>query len=87
MTLLRAVVHASGIEAGMHCRITTSPDQRWMAQMARNMSLADESFLKGCRYLLHDRDTKFCTALHWGSWKLSGIKTVKLPPRSPEFER
>src|SRR6266571_595376 len=42
--------------------ITTSPDRRWMEQMARNMSLADVGFLNGCRYLLHDRDAKFCSA-------------------------
>lgn len=34
--------------------ITISPNERWMAQMARNISLAEEGFLNGCRYLLHD---------------------------------
>ena len=42
--------------------ITTSPDSRWMGQMARNVTLADIGFLSGCRYLLHDRDAKFCAA-------------------------
>ena len=42
--------------------ITSSPDQRWMEQMARNISFADTGFLHGCRYLLHDRDAKFCNA-------------------------
>jgi transposase len=40
--------------------ITTSPDQHWMEQMARNLSMAEVGFLSGCRYLLHDRDAKFC---------------------------
>ena len=62
--------------------ITTSPDRRWMEQMARNISFVDVGFLKGCRYLLHDRDTKFCVAFD-GILDAVGIKAVKLPPRSP----
>ena len=30
--------------------LTASPDQAWMKQMARNMTLADTGFLRGCRY-------------------------------------
>jgi transposase InsO family protein len=40
--------------------------------------------LNGCRYLLHDRDTKFsaafCEILH-----SSGIQPLALPPRSPNL--
>jgi len=64
--------------------MTTSPDQRWMEQMARNVSLAEIGFLSGCRYLLHDRDTKFCAAFD-GIMEAVGIKPVKLPPRSPNL--
>ena len=34
--------------------ITPWPDQRWMAQMARNVTMEAEGFLCGYRYLLHD---------------------------------
>ena len=64
--------------------ITMSPDQHWMEQMARNISFADEGFLKGCRYLLHDRDAKFCSAFT-GILEAVGIKTMKLPARSPNL--
>ena len=64
--------------------VTTSPDQRWMEQMARNVSLAEIGFLSGCRYLLHDRNTKFCAAFD-GILEAVGIKAVKLPPRSPNL--
>ena len=64
--------------------ITTSPDQRWMEQMARNMGLADIGFLNGCRYLLHDRDAKFCAAFA-GILEAVGIKAIKLPARSPNL--
>jgi len=57
--------------------ITTSPDRGWMEQMARNISCADTGFLNGCRYLLHDRDSKFCNAFT-GILEAVGIQTVKL---------
>ena len=64
--------------------MTPSPDQAWMKQMARNMTLADTGFLCGCKYLLHDRDTKFCAAFD-GIIQAVGIKAVTLPPRSPNL--
>jgi len=64
--------------------ITTSPDSRWMGQMARNVTLADIGFLCGCRYLLHDRDAKFCAAFE-GILEAAGIQVVTLPPRSPNL--
>ncbi len=64
--------------------ITTSPDQRWMQPMARNISFADTGFLNGCRYLLHDRDAKSCVAFD-GILKAVGIQPVKLPPQSPNL--
>ena len=41
-----------------------------------------EGFLCGCRYLLHDREAKFCAALD-GILAALGMKAVKLPPQSP----
>ena len=64
--------------------ITTSPDGRWMKQMARNVTQADIGFLYGCRYLLHDRDAKFCTGFD-AILESVGIRAVRLPPRSPNL--
>ena len=64
--------------------ISTSPNQGWMEQMARNLSFAEVGFLQGCRYLLHDRDAKFSAAFS-GILEAVGIKSVKLPPRSPNL--
>ena len=64
--------------------ITTSPDQGWMEQMARNLSFAEVGFLNGCRYLLHDRDANFCAAFT-RTLEAVRIKSVKLPPRSPNL--
>ena len=55
-----------------------------MQQMARNMTLADIGFLSGCRYLLHDRDAKFCAAFD-GILEAAGIQALTLPPRSPNL--
>src|ERR1017187_2890232 len=40
--------------------ITPHPDQQWMEQMGRNVTMQKWGFLANSRYLLHDRDTKFC---------------------------
>jgi hypothetical protein len=34
-------------------------DQRWMIQVARNVTMADWGFLVPGHYLLHDRDSKY----------------------------
>src|SRR6195256_5382411 len=38
--------------------ITVHPDEPWMKQIARNVTMEDCGALRDCRYLLHDRDTK-----------------------------
>src|SRR5215472_5961831 len=40
--------------------ITPYPDQEWMEQQARTVTMNDWNFLGRSRYLLHDRDGKFC---------------------------
>ena len=42
--------------------ITLAPEGERMKQMARNVTQTGDGFLNGCRYLLHDRDTKFSAA-------------------------
>src|SRR5215469_15645697 len=39
--------------------ITVHPDEPWMNQIARNVTMDGWGALRDCRYLLHDRDTKF----------------------------
>jgi hypothetical protein len=38
--------------------ITVHPDERWMQQIARNVTMEGCGTLRDSRYLLHDRDTK-----------------------------
>jgi transposase InsO family protein len=56
----------------------------WMSQIARNLTAADEGILSGKRYLIHDRDPLF-TAEFLNMLAAAGIKSVKLPPRSPNL--
>ena len=60
---------------------TPNPHESWMKQIARNCTDAVDGFLTGKRYLIIDRDGKFCPALH-RMLKDSGVEPVLLPPRS-----
>jgi hypothetical protein len=42
--------------------ITSHPDNRWMTQIARNLTDLNDGFLRGKRYLILDRDTKYSDA-------------------------
>ena len=57
--------------------ITDQPDAMEMEQMARNATLEELGCLHPCRYLLHDRDTKFCESFR-EVLKAGGVKPLKL---------
>jgi transposase InsO family protein len=64
--------------------VTPHPDQRWMTQIARNVTMADWGFLKPGQHLIHDRNGKFCPAVQ-RIIDAAGVKRVPLPPRSPNL--
>ena len=64
--------------------VTPHPNQAWMMQMARNVTMEEWGLLSPGQYLIHDRDTKFCPAFQ----QLiddAGVERVVLPPRSPNL--
>jgi hypothetical protein len=63
---------------------TPYPDQEWMEQQARNMTMEKWGCLKDCRYLLHDRDTKFCQSFR-ELIKSGSVKPIRLPAKSPNL--
>lgn len=63
---------------------TTSPNETWMKQAARELTNSDDGFLLGKRYLIMDRDTKFCTAFQ-SILQQAEVEPVLLPPRSPNL--
>jgi len=64
--------------------ITRHPTEEWMKQIARNAADVDSGCLRHVRYLLHDRDTKFCASFK-DILKSAGVTSVALPPRSPNL--
>jgi len=64
--------------------VTRHPDQEWMEQMARNVTMEENGFLANCRYLLHDRDSKYCPSFRQVI-DTGAVRTIPLPPRSPNL--
>jgi hypothetical protein len=64
--------------------ITVHPNEPWMKQIARNVTMDDCGALRDCRYLLHDRDTKFTQSFRAiiGSGR---VEPLALPARSPNL--
>ncbi len=64
--------------------ITVNPDSAWMKQMARNLTDSEDGFLRGKRYILMDRDTKYCQEFR-DTLRHAGVKPLRLPARSPNL--
>ena len=67
-------VHVAGM--------TRNPDEPWMLQVARNLTMTGWGFLNEMRYAIMDRDSKF-TAAFRKILKDAGVKPVVLPPHCP----
>jgi putative transposase len=76
MELCTRRVHIAGIAA--------SPNRLWMSQIGRNLTEAMDGLFRGKRYLIHDRDPLF-TSEFLNRLAEVGVKSVKLPPRSPNL--
>jgi hypothetical protein len=64
--------------------ITVHPDEPWMKQIARNVTMEGCGALRDCRYLLHDRDTKYTQSFR--AIIASGlVEPLALPARSPNL--
>jgi transposase InsO family protein len=64
--------------------ITVHPDEPWMKQIARNVTMEGSGILRDCRYLLHDRDTKYTQSFR--AIIASGqVEPLALPARSPNL--
>ena len=64
--------------------ITIHPGEPWMRQIARNVTMEGCGTLRDCRYLLHDRDTKYTQSFR--AIIASGrVEPLALPARSPNL--
>jgi putative transposase len=64
--------------------VTPHPDERWMIQIARNVTMAEWGFLAPGQYLIHDRDRKYCSVFQH-TIEAAGVTRVLLPARSPNL--
>ena len=64
--------------------ITCTPSGAWMAQITQNLTGCDDGFLNGKTHLIFDRDPLY-TAQVRQLLRDSGVKPVRLPPRSPNL--
>jgi putative transposase len=64
--------------------VTPHPNEAWMVQVARNVTMEEWGFLSAGQYLIHDRDGKYCPAFQQ-IIDTAGITRVPLPPRSPNL--
>jgi len=64
--------------------VKPQPDGDYMTQVARILTDYDDGFLKGKRFLIHDRDPLYTSDFH-NILEDSGVEPVKLPARSPNL--
>lgn len=64
--------------------VTAHPNQPWMTQIARNVTMVDSGFLREKDVLIHDRDRKFCRAFQ-DILRAGGVTPLPLPPQSPDL--
>ena len=62
--------------------IAIDPGEAWMKQVARNLTDPVDGFLRGTKYLIHDRDPLFTEAFV-AILKAGGVKSVKIPAQGP----
>jgi transposase InsO family protein len=64
--------------------VTPHPNEQWMMQIARNVTMEEWGVLGPGHYLIHDRDGKYCPAFQQiiGA---AGVTRVPLPARSPNL--
>ncbi len=55
--------------------ITRHPDGEWMEQIARSATQETWGYLNECRYVLHDRDEKFCASFR-SALTAAGVKPL-----------
>ena len=64
--------------------ITVEPDGAWVTQLTRNATDAVDGFLLGKRFLIHDRDPLFTSAVR-DTLAADGVEALRLPARSPNL--
>jgi hypothetical protein len=61
---------------------TTNPDKAWVVQQARNFTFHLDQREVPLRFLIHDRDSKFCGPFD-DVFATEGLQVVRTPLRAP----
>jgi len=61
--------------------VTRNPDSAWVTQQARNLAVGEH--LRGVRFLIRDRDSKFSGPFD-EVFRTEGVKIIKTPFRAPK---
>src|SRR3954466_6335099 len=64
--------------------ITKHPTEQWMVQMARRGVDDLDGALRSIRFVLHDRDSKFCASFR-DTLRSAGVQSLLLPAHSPNL--
>ena len=60
--------------------VTRNPDSAWVTQQARNLAMGEQ--LRGVRFLIRDRDSKFSDPVD-EVLRTEGVRIIKTPIRAP----
>ena len=82
--ILDSTIHLESRRVDIAAGITAHPNEPWMQQIARNVTMDGSGILCTRRYLLHDRDTKYSAAFQT-IIRSAHIETLPLPARSPNL--
>ena len=63
---------------------TRNPNEAWMQQAARNVTMSDVGFAAGMKHVILDRDAKHCSSFR-AILESAGVECLRLPPRSPNL--
>ncbi len=61
--------------------VTRSPDSAWVTQQARNLAVGER--LRGVRFLIRDRDSKF-SGPFGEVFRTEGVRVIRTPIRAPK---
>jgi hypothetical protein len=61
--------------------VTANPDSAWITQQAPNLAVGDR--LRGVRFLIRDRDSKFTGAFD-EVFRSEGVRIIQTPVRAPQ---
>ena len=82
--LLRAVLYPPWQPESPGGPVTPHPNEAWMVQVARDVTMEEWGFLSPGQYLIHDRDGKYFPAFQH-IIEAAGVTQVSLPPRPPNL--